>query len=162
MKTNEFIILQKDCFDEFRSYVENKNTEMLCSGKGSSRGKKDKPIILCFPSPEAKKEDFDQFFISPLHKDPLDNGFSGCFAVELTEYLRSPKDKHLSDLALYMKENSNMYFILFTGTDGSKSVTDLANHMTEIAGCKVGEMDAEGIKWQKSLPDNKKPKTFGY
>jgi len=144
MNNFDFIILQKSGFELFQKYTERKGKEV---------------ISLAYPDSGQNKEAFDEFFASPCRKGRLGVRFTGCFAIELTDYVENPEDKHLSELAAYIRENPDMVFVLFSATDGSESVNRLASHMDKLIGCHIGEMDSEGVTWQTST---KQTRSFGY
>jgi hypothetical protein len=141
---NEFIILQRSGFEEFLNFINRKSKDV---------------IKLAYPDSKQNKEVFDEFFASPSRKGRLGARFAGCFAVELTDYVENPDDKHLSDLAAYIRENKEIAFVLFSATDGSGSAEKLAAQMDKLVGCRIGDMNSEGIVWQTS---RKQSRRFGY
>lgn len=88
---NESISLQRSGHEGFLNFIKRKGKDV---------------ISLSYPDSRQNKEFFDEFFASPYRKGRLGARFSGCFAVELTDYVENPNDKHLSGLAAYIQDRA--------------------------------------------------------
>ena len=73
-----------------------------------------------------ENDDFDGFFASPDNVNRLSEGYYGCFAVDLTDYVNTPESRRLSELFEYMKERREITFVLFASDDESGAAVAFA------------------------------------
>lgn len=148
MRDNEFIIVTEGGLRSFEAHLHEIESGLAETADRPHRLGEKNLLMLCFPHPGMENEEFSCFFASPDNINHLCGGYSGCFAVDLSDYVNHPESRRLSELLNYMRERKEITFVLFAADDGSSGIAKLSESMRIRSGCKVGFATENGIEWK--------------
>ena len=157
---NEFIVVTEGGLESFEAHLHKIESDLAESTKHPHRLGDRNLLMLCYPHPNMENDDFDGFFASPDNVNRLSEGYYGCFAVDLTDYVNTPESRRLSELFEYMKERREITFVLFASDDESGAAVAFAESVKRRTGCKVSYATEKGIERKESSSFT--DRAFGY
>ena len=94
-------------------------------------------LALTYPGPnEQHSSAFSEFFESPFRIERRMCSFKGCFAIDLSSYIKDVESFHLEELASYMKSNSDTSYILYAIVNSMSQGVRLIHRMSTLTKCK--------------------------
>lgn len=141
----EMILVQKGTEGELLNYLKGKN----------------EVLDLSYPGPEVQDVRlYSEFFESPFRMERRQCSFRGCFAINLTSYLKATESQRLEELAFYIETNPDAQYVLYATVGDLSLGRKLIQRMKDLTGCKKLCFRVKASDQEQGLFSNKNE--FGY
>lgn len=130
---------------------------------GSYLEKRKDLLALAYPGPKvADSLVFAEFFESPFRMERRMCSFKGCFAVNITSYLKDTESPRLEELASYIEHNSDAEYVMYAIVDDFSIGRPLIRKMEELTGCRKLCFRAKSQTAEQEMSKHQQTKRYGY
>ena len=123
---DDFIILPPEGDVGIEEYIEYKANQIM-SAKNIFSPREQHMLLLSYPSAETDNSRAFEFFFESPSVVALNDNFTGCFGIDVTEYLGKTEHPRFKELLTYIGSHTDIVFVLFVYTKDENLAKQMFN-----------------------------------